>query len=174
MNKSDLVDALADATGMTKADAAKAVDAMFSPDGGIIATALKGGKRVQITGFGTFERRHRQARSGELLKFDLHTRNPCTRPPGESAQTPAANALRMLTAAELRPVDGTETGQQAKDRSRKTPERCQQEIDWLEYDREALAQVGKVIHLLLAPYSTDRQADLQQTVKEKIAEDTDR
>ena len=50
MNKSDLVDALADATGMTKADAARAVDAMFSPDDGVIAKALQGGQRVQITG----------------------------------------------------------------------------------------------------------------------------
>ena len=47
MNKSDLVDALADATGMTKADAARAVDAMFSPDGGVIAKALNGGARKE-------------------------------------------------------------------------------------------------------------------------------
>ena len=39
MNKSDLVDALADATGMTKADAARAVDAMFSPDDGVFNSA---------------------------------------------------------------------------------------------------------------------------------------
>jgi DNA-binding protein HU-beta len=37
MNKSDLVDALAGNTGMTKADAARAVDALFAPDKGIIA-----------------------------------------------------------------------------------------------------------------------------------------
>jgi DNA-binding protein HU-beta len=79
MNKSDLVDALADATGMTKADAAKAVDAMFSPDGGVIAKALKGGKRVQITGFGTFESKHRKARQG---------RNPRT---GQTIKIAASN-----------------------------------------------------------------------------------
>ena len=79
MNKSDLVDALAEATGMTKADAARAVDAMFSPDGGVIAKALKGGKRVQITGFGTFESKHRKARQG---------RNPRT---GETIQIKATN-----------------------------------------------------------------------------------
>jgi len=79
MNKSDLVDALADATGMTKADAARAVDAMFSPDGGVIAKALKGGTRVQITGFGTFESKHRKARQG---------RNPRT---GETIQIKATN-----------------------------------------------------------------------------------
>ena len=79
MNKSDLVDALAEAAGMTKADAARAVDAMFSPDGGIVAGALKGGKRVQITGFGTFEAKHRKARQG---------RNPRT---GQTIQIAASN-----------------------------------------------------------------------------------
>ena len=64
MNKSELVDALADSTGMTKADAGRAVDALFSPDGGIIAKALKKGSRVQITGFGTFEAKNRKARTG--------------------------------------------------------------------------------------------------------------
>ena len=64
MNKSDLVDALAASAGMTKADAARAVDALFAPDGGIIAANLKSGSRVQITGFGTFEAKERKARTG--------------------------------------------------------------------------------------------------------------
>ena len=64
MNKSELVDALAESTSMTKADAGRAVDALFSPDGGIIAKALKKGNRVQITGFGTFEAKNRKARTG--------------------------------------------------------------------------------------------------------------
>ena len=79
MNKSDLVDALADATGLTKNDAGRAVDALFSPDGGIIAKALKGKMRVQITGFGTFESKHRKARQG---------RNPRT---GATIQIAATN-----------------------------------------------------------------------------------
>ncbi|HZD04061.1 MAG TPA: HU family DNA-binding protein [Longimicrobiales bacterium] len=64
MNKSDLVDALADRTGMTKADASRAADALFSTDDGIIVKALKKGNRVQITGFGTFEAKKRKARTG--------------------------------------------------------------------------------------------------------------
>ncbi len=64
MNKSDLVDALADATGMTKADAGRAIDALFGTDDGIIASALQDEERVQITGFGTFEAKHRKARTG--------------------------------------------------------------------------------------------------------------
>ncbi len=79
MNKSDLVDALADAAGMTKADAARAVDALFAPSGGVISSALKGGQRVQITGFGTFESKHRKARQG---------RNPRT---GQTIQIAATN-----------------------------------------------------------------------------------
>lgn len=64
MNKSDLVDALADATEMTKADAGRALDALFDTDDGIISKALQRKERVQITGFGTFESRHRKARKG--------------------------------------------------------------------------------------------------------------
>ena len=89
MNKSDLVDALASSTGMTKADAARSVDALFSPDGGIIARALKAGTRVQITGFGTFESKHRKARMG---------RNPRTGQAIQIAatQTPAFRAGKGL------------------------------------------------------------------------------
>ena len=64
MNKSDLVTELANRTGINKADAAKAVDAMFDPEGGLITQALREGDKVQITGFGTFETRQRKARTG--------------------------------------------------------------------------------------------------------------
>ena len=80
MNKSDLVDSLADKTGITKADASRAVDALFSTDDGIISRALKKGNRVQITGFGTFEARKRKARTG---------RNPRT---GESIKIAASKS----------------------------------------------------------------------------------
>lgn len=63
MNKSDLVDALADRTGMTKADSSRCVDALFNDDG-VIARALAKKERVQITGFGTFEAKHRKSRQG--------------------------------------------------------------------------------------------------------------
>jgi len=89
MNKSELVDALADATEMTKADAGRAFDALFATDDGIIAKALQRGERVQITGFGSFESKHRKARTG---------RNPRT---GEeiriaASQTPSFKAGKSL------------------------------------------------------------------------------
>ncbi len=77
MNKSDLVDALADRADMTKADASRAMSALFDSDG-IIAEQLAQDNRVQITGFGTFESKHRKARMG---------RNPRT---GEAIQIPAS------------------------------------------------------------------------------------
>lgn len=80
MNKSDLVDALADRTGMTKADASEAIEAIFDPKGGIISEALKGSTKVQISGFGAFESRHRKARTG---------RNPRT---GETIDISASNS----------------------------------------------------------------------------------
>lgn len=64
MNKSELVQSLASKTDMTKADAQRAVDALFNTDDGVLAQALKKGDRVQITGFGTFETRQRKARTG--------------------------------------------------------------------------------------------------------------
>lgn len=82
MNKSDLVDALADATGMTKADAGRAVDALFSPDDGIIAKTLKKGDRVQITGFGTFESKHRKARTGRNPRTGETIKIAATKTPG--------------------------------------------------------------------------------------------
>ncbi|HEY5578641.1 MAG TPA: HU family DNA-binding protein [Acidimicrobiia bacterium] len=58
MNKSDLVERVAAATSTSKAAAGAAVDAVF--DG--ITAGMKAGERVQISGFGTFEVRHRGAR----------------------------------------------------------------------------------------------------------------
>lgn len=63
VNKTDMQDALASAAGLSKADATRAIDALFGPRG-IIASELKGGGKVQITGFGSFMVRHRAARTG--------------------------------------------------------------------------------------------------------------
>lgn len=49
---------------MTRSDAQRAVNALFDAENGIIAGALRKGDRVQITGFGTFEKRQRKARTG--------------------------------------------------------------------------------------------------------------
>lgn len=76
MNKSELVDAVAEKTDSTKADAQRAVDAVIDA----ITEALESEDSVQLTGFGTFEVRERSARTG---------RNPQT---GEEIQIPATKA----------------------------------------------------------------------------------
>ncbi len=60
MNKSDLIAAIADASGLTKADAGRALDATT----GAITSALSAGDSVAITGFGSFLVRDRAARTG--------------------------------------------------------------------------------------------------------------
>lgn len=61
MNKQDLVTSVAKQLGLTKAKAAEITELFFSP-GGIIASELKRGGRVAISGFGSFEIRKRAAR----------------------------------------------------------------------------------------------------------------
>ena len=66
MNKTEFVEAIAKTAGLTKADAARAVEAGIE----VVTKALKKGDAVQITGFGTFAVAKRAARKG---------RNPATR-----------------------------------------------------------------------------------------------
>ncbi len=94
MNKSELVDALADAAGMTKADASRAVDALFGTDDGIIAKALKRGDRVQITGFGTFETKERKARTGRNPRTGETIKIEATSTPGFRAGKGLKDAVK--------------------------------------------------------------------------------
>jgi DNA-binding protein HU-beta len=64
VNKSELIRQLAQKTNLSQSTVAKVVDAMFSTDEGVIADALASGEKVQLTGFGTFEIRRREARKG--------------------------------------------------------------------------------------------------------------
>ncbi len=75
MNKAELVDAVAGAANLSKADAGRAVDAVVET----ITDALKKGQQVAVVGFGTFSVKHRSARSG---------RNPRT---GDTIKIEASN-----------------------------------------------------------------------------------
>ncbi len=74
MNKNEFIDRVADLAGMSKADAARAVDAVFDT----ITETLKKGDDVRLVGFGAFSAAQRAAREG---------RNPRT---GETIQIPAS------------------------------------------------------------------------------------
>ncbi len=76
MNKSELIDAAAQSTGLSKGEMSKALDSILDS----ISGAVQQGDRVSLSGFGTFERRDRAARTG---------RNPQT---GEQLQVAASRA----------------------------------------------------------------------------------
>ncbi len=71
MNKSELIDAIAESAGLTKAQAGKALDATVDA----IGKALKEGEEVTLVGFGSFyvadreERTGRNPRTGETIKI---------------------------------------------------------------------------------------------------------
>ena len=65
MNRQELIAALADKTGSSKADADRSIAALIE----VVTNSLKKGDNVQLVGFGTFEVRKRAARNG---------RNPAT------------------------------------------------------------------------------------------------
>ena len=60
MNKGDLIDAVADEAGLSKADATRAVESVINA----ITKALQGGTQVSLVGFGTFTVKKRAARTG--------------------------------------------------------------------------------------------------------------
>lgn len=74
MSKTDLVNFIAEETGLTKADSSRALEAMMN---GVIKGLKKEGK-VTLTGFATFEKVHKDAsearnpRTGETIKVAAH------------------------------------------------------------------------------------------------------
>ncbi|MFV2006632.1 MAG: HU family DNA-binding protein [Longimicrobiales bacterium] len=95
MNKSELVDALATSSGLTKADSARAIDALFGSSG-VIARALRREERVQITGFGTFEAKHRKARTGRNPRTGATIMIPASKSPGFRAGKGFKDAIKGL------------------------------------------------------------------------------
>ena len=94
MNKTEMAEKLAKKADISKAKAAEIIDIIFSTkDGeGIIAVELDAGRKVNISGFGSFSTKSRSARTG---------RNPAT---GKAIQIAAKKAVKLVPAKAL--VDG--------------------------------------------------------------------
>lgn len=86
MNKTELVDAVATKSELTKQDSKKAVDALFET----ISNTLSQEEKIQLVGFGTFEIRERAERTG---------RNPQT---GEQMTIPASKSPAFKPGKELK------------------------------------------------------------------------
>lgn len=86
MNKGELIDAVANSAGLSKADSTKAVDGVLDA----ISRTLGGGGSVSLVGFGTFSVNARAARAG---------RNPRT---GETIHIPASNVPKFKAGKALK------------------------------------------------------------------------
>lgn len=86
MNKSELVDYVAEATGATKKDSKVIIDAVFE---GVKSGLVEDGK-VQLVGFGTFEAKEQAARTA---------RNPQT---GEPIEVPAKTVPKFRPSSALK------------------------------------------------------------------------
>lgn len=86
MNKTTLIAAVSEKTGLTKKDAAAALDATFAA----ITEAMVNGDKVNVSGFGIFEVKARAARTG---------RNPQTK---ETIQIPASKVPAFKAAKALK------------------------------------------------------------------------
>ena len=77
MNKTELIAAVAESAGLTKKDAERVLNASIDA----ITASLVKGEKVQISGFGTFEAKEREARIGRNphTKEEIHI--PATRVP---------------------------------------------------------------------------------------------
>lgn len=85
MNKAQLVDSIANESGLSKTDAKKALDAFIKST----TDALKKKERVALVGFGSFSISKRSARTG---------RNPQT---GQEIQIPEKNVVKFKPGTEL-------------------------------------------------------------------------
>ena len=88
MNKSEMIDSIAAASGSTKTDSAKALDAFVSS----VSAALKSGDDVGLVGFGTFATSKRAATTAI---------NPRTR---ETVKVPARNVAKFKAGKTLQDI----------------------------------------------------------------------
>lgn len=86
MKKVELIESVAEKSGLTKADATRAIDAVFES----ITECLKSGDKISLIGFGTFATSKRAAREG---------RNPQT---GATVQIPARIAVTFKPGSALK------------------------------------------------------------------------
>jgi DNA-binding protein HU-beta len=89
VNKNDLVDAVAERTGLAKSDAARAVEAVL----GTVTETLQKGDQVALSGFGTFVVKARAARTGRNPRTGEPIAIPASRVPAFKAGKALKDAL---------------------------------------------------------------------------------
>ena len=96
MNKAELVERVAERCDLSLREARVVVDAIFDadPSVGLIARELVAGRKVAISGFGTFEARRRRARAGRNPQTGEALALPASRAPAFKAGKPLKETLR--------------------------------------------------------------------------------
>ena len=89
MNRSELVDAIAERSGVSKADVDASLKGFFDVVAGVVA---RGGDKVTIPGWISFEQGSRSARTG---------RNPQT---GETINVPASTTCKVSVGSKLKAI----------------------------------------------------------------------
>ena len=89
MNKTELIAAVAEKTGMTKKDAERVINATFET----VAANLIKGEKVQVSGFGIFEVKAREARVGRNPRTKESIQIPATRLPAFKASKALKDAV---------------------------------------------------------------------------------
>jgi DNA-binding protein HU-beta len=90
MNKSDLIEAMAEAGDISKTAAARALDALTDA----IAVALKNGDTVSLIGFGTFSVKERAARTGRNPQTGASIEIAASKTPGFKAGKALKDAIQ--------------------------------------------------------------------------------
>ena len=90
MTKAELIAKIAEKSGLSKADAGKALNATVES----ITAALKKGDKVALVGFGTFETRKRAARKGKNPQTGAEIKIPATTTPAFKAGKGLKDAVK--------------------------------------------------------------------------------
>ena len=90
MNKTELINAIADKADLSKADAGRAVDALFE----VVGKALKKKDKVSLVGFGTFLVRERAARQGRNPKTGATIKIKASKTPAFKAGKALKDAIK--------------------------------------------------------------------------------
>ena len=94
MNKSELIQYVADEAELSRNKAASIVNLLFDPANGVIAKSIKKGEVVTITGFGTFEQRKRGARTFRNPQTGAPVKAKATKVPGFRAGATLKGTIR--------------------------------------------------------------------------------
>ena len=89
MNKTELIAVAAESAGLTKKDTERVLNAALNA----ITTSLEKGEKVQLSGFGTFEAKEREARIGRNPRTKETIQIPATRLPAFKASKALKDAV---------------------------------------------------------------------------------